>query len=1355
MKILLFCLLLFLYCSDGYQIQLLNPDSVNSYPDTLTYSTQKCSITYRFSISEDNGDADMLNFDIDAIPIPTVGNLIVMSSPYLESSNKLVTVTLNPNFGEQGSFYINMSNGATEVFRSNTIKYQCQPMPLPVTILNNNYKNWENSGQDGYYQTYLKLNLDKYADLENLAILVGNIYTCKFEQFGFDILKLTCTIAYDTAFTGPFGDLSIKILDSVNPDTSTQLSIGTFINYTPIIPIFQSSTMVNSLSNLAYRDIYMKIPIDNNQDRYFTPVINIQKPYLVKVVAGNSNSKTMLLYHKTISYGALDNFEMAINYFVNSTFVYNSLYTYSPSDLLVEPMTLTATNPTNLYNLYLLQMLSSGQLYNYEVSLSYGNYKKTILVSYPDGMKSKLNNGIMEAGFYAYAPPYKNSVNLGFKVTGLGKTFYTNYQPPTFTLNDIIAPSIEGIEFINIGYQQIIIRIHATDDYSGVYSIVFDGFAQLFPSDLASGNKLDGIYEKFVDFRNKSSYFTSSIYDQLAIVYDMAGNSASISPNIIPPIQNYPMTINSKYEQSVIQLDRVYFSISGVIDVTGIECPNTLFINFTNAHHDEIIRIEFYSIDVTTFGIWDNQYQMYKADFIIPKNLFTGTIPYYVYYRTVKFDSLMFPSTGQLKITSDNADRMPPMITNIDNTIAGGSQIGWTLTIEDGPNGFSHGLIKVTSDLDIGNPYIIELTGIPDSITQTIQAPLIVSPQCLTQIFTITYIELFDSAGVKSTYNDLSFIKSASVSEPPVFKDISPFISIINSATLSLSIQILSSLTCTADTLPPYIPNIVTYNSVDTSHYNRSHTLIFTARDTANTNALSRRIKPKMYLHSIFFETVSTQCEPTTFGANDIYISYTCTFQSIPYGFGQGYPVQWTASGFADVMLNFGYQGTTNLTSPFVFSRNYSVIETVSVPSSSGKLTISGKNLGTIENVEITFSNGETQIVPVIEGYNTVIIIEVPMDKNISSIKTVELPSNNAPMPDEYEFVPAPTCPGTPQCSGPDHGSCTISGCICIGNWGGNDCSLSGVNTPPIIINTTNPDIDNNFNTTLPDGQTVSLRTLLSVISLNELNKNGDDFKIHKFSQWIFSNTTSQSDLKGINEYTYESNITNNNLTTNVKVIIQYFQQKETIFFANQFLDMLPSSIKYKIEISPYSFDSNLNTLKLVMSASIESFDNSECSDGSSSTNSNLEEQEDQNSLYVRLNLNSHVLHGRLIKKGIIDNRIQTISNSVSQDNNLPSGSVGSTIGIHIPNFKKSVLLDPDFSVLLDTSATPSPNNNKNNCEASSKSSKLTKSQLAGIIVGSVGFALVVTISTTYYFYKRHSDKKSLAQINKKIATLN
>ncbi|KYQ91561.1 hypothetical protein DLAC_07328 [Tieghemostelium lacteum] len=1353
MKGLLFILIFIIYSTNrahNYEISLLNPEDVNIYPDSTSFSSQQCKLTYHFEITS---NVDFSSYHLTAMSTPNITSISLNRFQYLESNNQLVELVIEPNFGTQGSLYLTIRDLVTGTlhFTSPNFMWSCLTMPNPLVNTNTQYKNWKNLVQDGYYQTYLKLNLEKYVNLVNLAVLDDSRYKCLFEQYGLTVLKVSCAVTYNKTFSGPFGNIIIRILDSVNVDNATPFNLGTFLKDEIFVPtIYTKNNYYPVFPQAAYRDIYLTFNIDDYQDRYFTPVINVQNPYLVKVVAGNPNSKTLLFYYKTIQYATNTIFESGTTYYSNSTLTYADLFQIEYSELLAEPMTLTDTTPLNMYSLYLLQMTCSGQLYDYEVTLSYGGYKKTIWVSYPYGLKSQ-TNGNMVTGYYANIPNFLNIGNIGLTATGLGKVFYANYHPP-FLASDLFSPNILGIEIINIGYQQIIIRVHATDSGSGVYSIVFDGFAQIFPSDIVSGDIFDGIYEIFVDFRNKSSYYTYSLYEKPILVYDIAGNFASLSPLYMPPIQNYPMTINL-YEQSVIQLDRVYFSISGVIDVTGSECPNTLFINFTNAHHDEIIRIEFYSIDVTTFGIWDNQYQMYKADFIIPKNLFTGTIPYYVYYRTVKFDSLMFPSTGQLKITSENADRMPPMITNIGNIIEGGSQIGWTLTIRDDVNGFSHGLIKVTSDIDIGNPYIIEFSGNPDIKIQMVEVPLFVSPQCLTQKFTITYIELFDSAGVKSTYNDLSYIKSVSVTNPPKFTDIDPFMTLVEDYTPYLSIFIFSSQNCPADVGLPYFINHISDISLDVTNFNRTYKLTFTVKD--DTNPISRRYKPTLYLHAIYFEYVSTQCEPSIFGAGDMLITYSCLFESLPYGFGQGYPIQWTVSGFADVMLNFGYQGTFNLKIDTILSRNYSVIETVSIPTPSGEVIISGKNLGTIENVEITFSNGETQIVPVIEGYNTVIIIEVPMDKNISSIKTVELPSNSAPMPDGYELIPATTCPGTPQCSGPDHGSCTISGCICIGNWGGNDCSLSGVNTPPIIINTTNPDIDNNFNTTLPDGQTVSLRTLLSVISLNELNKNGDDFKIHKFSQWIFSNTTSQSDLKGINEYTYESNITNNNLTTNVKVIIQYFQQKETIFFANQFLDMLPSSIKYKIEISPYSFDSNLNTLKLVMSASIESFDNSECSDGSSSTNSNLEEQDDQNLQYIKLIVNSHSLYGRLIKRGIIDNRIQTISNSVSQDNNLPSGSVGSTIGIHIPNFKKSVLLDPDFSVLLDTSATPSPNNNKNNCETSSKSSKLTKSQLAGIIIGVVGFSLIVTISAVYYFYKRYRDKKSLAQINKKIAIAN
>ncbi|KAF2069261.1 hypothetical protein CYY_009422, partial [Polysphondylium violaceum] len=86
-----------------------------------------------------------------------------------------------------------------------------------------------------------------------------------------------------------------------------------------------------------------------------------------------------------------------------------------------------------------------------------------------------------------------------------------------------------------------------------------------------------------------------------------------------------------------------------------------------------------------------------------------------------------------------------------------------------------------------------------------------------------------------------------------------------------------------------------------------------------------------------------------------------------------------------------------------------------------------------------------------------------------------------------------------------------------------------------------------------------------------------------------------------------------------------------------------------------------------------------------------------------------------------------------SQYNSISTQSEQQTyIGINIPFYSKSVQLDPDFSVLIDQ--RPASDNEDAVCGKSK--SKLSKGQLAGIIVGSVVMGAVVVTAIAYAIYK-------------------
>ncbi|KAN0038430.1 hypothetical protein ACTA71_000608 [Dictyostelium dimigraforme] len=352
--------------------------------------------------------------------------------------------------------------------------------------------------------------------------------------------------------------------------------------------------------------------------------------------------------------------------------------------------------------------------------------------------------------------------------------------------------------------------------------------------------------------------------------------------------------------------------------------------------------------------------------------------------------------------------------------------------------------------------------------------------------------------------------------------------------------------------------------------------------------------------------------------------------------------------------------------------------------------------------------------------------------------------------------TPIPTnapqkCQGNPECGGKNQGYCSsTTGCICYPPWIGTTCSSRIIIVPQPSINKTNPQVEipttptesngqSSAETNSEESQKMIFKSLISLVSLRELDFNNKEVNSYIFDQWIYT---------PINQFKNQYFTTISN--TNITATLEWFNQSTFIQFANQNLTMNPSSIKYTIEISKYQFSSSLNQLQLVMAASLTSNSNDICSlnqFGNTSTG------DDSN--YLKIQIENHSLYGRFIKRAIIDNTVKSISN-VLLDSSLniidsSTSSLQSYIGITIPFYSDSIIVDPDFSVLIDSKSA----SDQDNSICTNKKSGLTTAQLAGIIIGSIAFAIVIVISIIYVMVKRKGQKKFITSMNNKLNKIN
>ncbi|KAN0042457.1 hypothetical protein ACTFIV_005022 [Dictyostelium citrinum] len=341
---------------------------------------------------------------------------------------------------------------------------------------------------------------------------------------------------------------------------------------------------------------------------------------------------------------------------------------------------------------------------------------------------------------------------------------------------------------------------------------------------------------------------------------------------------------------------------------------------------------------------------------------------------------------------------------------------------------------------------------------------------------------------------------------------------------------------------------------------------------------------------------------------------------------------------------------------------------------------------------------------------------------------------------------PPQKCQGNPECGGSNQGICKEGGCVCYPPFIGLTCTSQIIIVPQPSTNSTNPSTEIPIPPTdnSQDSEDISkaiFKSLISLVSLRELNFKGEETKLYTFDKWIFTPLNN-------NKHLYETSINSNlNTITNISATLEWFNKSTTVEFANQQLQMNPSSIKYTIEINEYPFSQSLNTLQLVMSASLIS---SETDDICSSKEfGNTTNGDDSN--FLKIQVDNHSVYGRFIKRAIIDSKVQSIENVLLDSTMKPistSHSTQSYIGITIPQYSKQVIIDPDFSIIIDQRAASS---NSENSICSNNSSSLTGGQIAGIIIGGVAFLAVIIVCIFYFFYKNKKDKLLQQSMKRKL----
>ncbi|KAN0031177.1 hypothetical protein ACTA71_010258 [Dictyostelium dimigraforme] len=842
----------------------------------------------------------------------------------------------------------------------------------------------------------------------------------------------------------------------------------------------------------------------------------------------------------------------------------------------------------------------------------------------------------------------------------------------------------------------------------------------------------------------------------------------------------------------------MYFSFNNIDKYKNLPIGFTLIDPRSLQDMELFNGVNFYGTfilkSVYSFAIWDEQNSRFYIKFKIPANTSPGVLDWMLVFNKENYlINTQLPDEYQLRVISTKFDSYGPIVTNIIK-YPNSTVIGWLFTIEDEINGFKDGYVTIKGSID-SSVYNITFTS-SDMVIGSgnkwkgdylINIPYILN-DCVSQNYSIHYAVFTDTFGNRNKYYKVK-TNIELTSQVSLDSSGNPFINFIKDISTVLQVSTLGVCGKIDSTPPVLISFNASKSSIDVGSLDRSITFNFHSQDLGG-------LKDDQ-LPIVYITDMNTRIHKVTSSIvlkNSTDIKYTCTME-VPIGFSHPYGFLISVYGFINRGGSYsGFSGGQLKElgfNWFVETKSFSVSQPIITGSSGidndgGDLWLYGRGFKSINT--ITLNDG-------VRSYSlsiTTLSESVVLIQNVKpSINSIEVYLTNAPLgliqsntftinPIIYNFnysttpiptssvsptltptptpTPTPTstqsptnkpqsCIGNPVCGGSNQGYCKEDvGCICYSPFIGLDCTSKIIPQPkPNEDKPTTVIGNSNNNSSTVNNNNNQVTSNISIIAIREVNSiTGEQVKIHYIDKWYYSNISSTIS-------NYQSTILNNNISTTINATLEWFENKSNITFANQELIMNPSTIKYTVELSSYKFSNQLNNLQVIIEAQIQSNENNN-NNNNICSGKEFGDTTTDNSNYIKLQVSSNSIYGRFLKRGIVDGKTVTITNelldsklnSISKENNIQS-----YIGIVIGQYQTSVIIDPDFSLLLENQQLNS--DSPNSICSTSPSTSLTKGQLAGIIIGaSLFFIIIVLIIAKIVLSKSLRFKVFVYKISKK-----
>eukprot|EP01133_Synstelium_polycarpum_P019562 gene19562-23434_t len=251
-----------------------------------------------------------------------------------------------------------------------------------------------------------------------------------------------------------------------------------------------------------------------------------------------------------------------------------------------------------------------------------------------------------------------------------------------------------------------------------------------------------------------------------------------------------------------------------------------------------------------------------------------------------------------------------------------------------------------------------------------------------------------------------------------------------------------------------------------------------------------------------------------------------------------------------------------------------------------------------------------------------------------------------------------------------------------------------------------------------------SFLSSIGVLSIQELSISNAIIREFPLTSWSLADGYIASGSQA----TYTTTLSNS-LSTRINVTIQWIKDGLSTEIFNQTMNIAPQTLKYTIALSAYSFFSSINRLRVVMDGYVGTIETSDtiCMGGQSS------DDNENDITWLKLRMNQHALYSRYLKLGLVDGRVVRLVNSlINKTLDVANQQTFYQVGITLPHYISSSLIDPDFQLIIDPTIGQS-NQPGDLCASQDRRKRFIKALTIALPI--VGFCILVAI-TVFLCYK-------------------